>query len=105
MDIETKLYVVADASKGYLEYLDFDGSVGYPYANTSVGYKTSNLRRAVDCLNDEAKSTHVGFKTPKVYEIVLREVDTTDLVDEEKVVDDLLDSLTEQQKKILRRKL
>jgi glyoxylate utilization-related uncharacterized protein len=101
----SKLYVVAGEVSGKTEYLNFDSaSGGYPYSSTAIRDKTANLQKAVDWV-EEAKKYYTSMSNPKVYEILLQETDVTGLMTDGKIVNDLLKTLTTEQKKLLKDKL
>jgi hypothetical protein len=103
--IKTNQLVVAGFIKGKLNYLGFDSnSGGYPYASSYMQSRTGELSEAVSWL-PEATSSYCGIPDPKVYEIVLREVDISKFVDEEKEVEEMFSKLSEAQKKLLKAKL
>ena len=108
MDITTATYVVAGHTlKGgdKLQFLGFDShSGGYPWASSYIQDKTSDIMQAISWLGD-AKSDFVKISNPKVYEVILREVDISAILNEEQKIDQFLNGISATQKEMLKRKL
>ena len=104
--IKLDKYVVAgEVSYADLEFLGFDSaSGGYPYASNWIRnvYNTS-----LDAWKDlpEATSDYVRMKDPKVYRIVLEEVDMMSYERDQHKVETVLNMLTKEQKQFLKEML
>ena len=104
--IKLDKYVVAgEVSCADLEFLDFDSaSGGYPYA---ANYIRNVYNTPLDAWKDlpEATSNYVQMKYPKVYRIVLEEVDMTPYERDQDKVETVLSNLTKEQKQLLKEML
>lgn len=104
--IKLDKYVIAGkVSCAELEFLDFDSlSGGYPFAFNRI---RNTYESALNAHKDlpEATSDYVRMKDPKVYRIVLEEVDMTSYDNDQKKVESVLDDLTEEQKFLLKEML
>jgi hypothetical protein len=106
-DISTSVFLVAGytRNKDNLQFLGFDAhSGGYPWASSHIADKTTDILKAVSWL-DDARSDYVRMENPKVYEVLLREVDVSAIIDEEQRVEEFLKDMSDSQRKILKRKL
>lgn len=106
-DISTSVYLVAGyvRNKDNLQFLGFDEhSSGYPWASSSIADKTKDILQAISWL-DDARSDYVRMENPKVYEVLLREVDVSPIIDEEQRIEKFLKEMSNSQREILKRKL
>ena len=102
--IKLDMYVAAglrlDADS--MEFLDFDSaSGGYPFA---ANYIRNTYNTPWDAWKDlpEATSNYVHMKDPKVYRVLLEEVDMTSFERDQEKVESVLNNLTEEQKQLLK---
>lgn len=105
MIIKTKTYVVGGYKNGKFETVGIDqNSGGYPYA---AGFNGRRVYKVLDtsALLADAKSTYVGIVQPKVYEIVFEEISAENIIKTEKKLEDILSSLTDEEKDHLKKKL
>ena len=103
--IKLDKYVIAGEVSRELQFLDFDwDSGGYPYSTTSL---RKHYLSPIDAWKDlpEATSDYVRMKDPKVYRIVLEEVDMTSFERDQEKVETVLNNLTEEQKQLLKEML
>lgn len=103
--IKLNKFVVAGKVSSELEFLAFDSnSGGYPYASSTL----NNIYRSpAEAFKDlpEAYSDHIRMKDPRVYRIVLEEVDVVFYDNDQKKVESVLDDLTKEQKQLLKEML
>lgn len=107
--IKLDSYVVGGLISGEisreLRFLDFDyASGGYP---STANYIRNTYNSPLDAWKDlpKAASDYVRMKDPKVYRIVLEEVDMSSYDNDQKKVESVLDNLTKEQKQLLKKML